>query len=119
MVAFESRKEAMAHMHDIVRDLNACISHDKGLARVSPLVLDAVYSTGITDLWWREQSGASVPTTSPETVKEGLLRISARWGVAGEYLGLLEQHETTTISSSGFSMPIVSMPMVPSTPMGI
>ncbi|KAI3324679.1 fungal-specific transcription factor domain-containing protein [Xylariaceae sp. AK1471] len=118
MTAFASRKEIMAHMHDIARDISACTSHEEGLAKISPFVLDAVYSTGVTYSWWKEHSGCSAAAPSSEMIKTGLLQISSRWGLAREYVGLLEQHEIAAMSSSGFSMPIAGMPMVPST-MGI
>jgi hypothetical protein len=114
MIAFESRKEAMAHMHDIARDMSACTSHKEGPSKISPFVLDAVYSAGVTYSWWMEHNGQSVAGTGHEMIKKELLQISARWGLAGEYMGLLEQHDIAAMSSSGFSIPIVGMPMVPS-----
>ncbi|KAI1816894.1 fungal-specific transcription factor domain-containing protein [Poronia punctata] len=109
LAAYEARKEVMERMHDVVRDIGACASHQDGLNQISPFVLDAVYYTGVTGAWWRDPCGL-------ETIQKALARIGDRWAVAVQYGGLLQQHDIAAVSSSNFSMPMASMPMVPSVP---
>jgi hypothetical protein len=116
MISSGFQEKAMTRMHDIAHDIAAFTSHREGLAKISPFALDAIYTTGVTYACWREQGGL-------ESIKKCVARIKGRWAVAAQYETLLEHHDLAALSSSSdFSMPLVTMPIVPtvpSTPMGL
>ncbi|KAM9883056.1 fungal specific transcription factor domain-containing protein [Verticillium dahliae] len=60
------------------------------LRRVSPLILDALYSAA-NNFSWLVQEEHSVVVDASTIAKEGLASINQRWRVAGEYLHMLEQ----------------------------
>jgi len=110
LISYDSQKKAMTHMHDIVHDITAFISHKEGLAKISPFALDAIYTAGVTCACWRQQCGL-------KTIQKCLAGIRVRWAVTAQYEALLEQHDLAAVSSSsGFSMPLGTMPIVPTVP---
>ncbi|KAM0335376.1 hypothetical protein ACHAQA_000421 [Verticillium albo-atrum] len=60
------------------------------LNRVSPLILDALYSA-TSSFAWAAQGEHSTGKEALTIAKQGLCRINRRWRVAGEYLKMLEQ----------------------------
>ncbi|KAI1325749.1 hypothetical protein F5Y16DRAFT_377050 [Xylariaceae sp. FL0255] len=116
-MTFETQRKASADVSDMAASVSTHVRTKEEVQKLSPFVLGALYSAGVTFSWWREQGYDSVSITSLELVKKCLLRVSSRWSLATEYLTLLEQQEMNAMSRS-FPGPLTSMPLLTST-MGI
>lgn len=66
------------------------------LARVSPLVLDALYAAMATLHWLWKEGGEEGVGRALEDVKRGLARLDMRWRLARDYLGMERYHDVTT-----------------------
>lgn len=69
--------------------------HPKAIDRVSPLILDALYSGASNFAWDVRESGNASSEDGLSTIRECLRLFTARWRVAGEYLRILEAQEFT------------------------
>lgn len=67
----------------------------KALDRVSPLILDALYSGASNFAWDVRESGNASSEDGLGTIRECLRLFTPRWRVAGEYLRILEAQEFT------------------------
>ncbi|KAI8624200.1 fungal-specific transcription factor domain-containing protein [Xylariaceae sp. FL1651] len=110
LMAFESRKKTIVDMCDVSGNINACTPHKEDLAKMSPFVLNAIYSTGVTLSWLRGESSDSGTSINLEVIKKCLLGLSGRWGLASEYMTLLEQHGIHAMSS--YPMPLAGVPLM-------
>ncbi|KAJ9149696.1 hypothetical protein NKR19_g5535, partial [Coniochaeta hoffmannii] len=66
------------------------------LARVSPLVLDALYAAMATLHWLWKEGGEEGVGRALGDVKRVLARVDMRWRLARDYLGLERYHDVTT-----------------------
>ncbi|KAH8899364.1 hypothetical protein GQ53DRAFT_836418 [Thozetella sp. PMI_491] len=66
------------------------------LRRASPLCLDALYGSMATLRWLWKESGEESIHVALNDIKQCLVRLSMRWMLAQEYLGMEQHHDITT-----------------------
>lgn len=76
-----------------VDKLLACTQSDRELDRVSPLVLNAMYTAAAEFAWFARESGDEGFQRGLDRLREGLRRLGARWRGAAEYIRILEAQE--------------------------
>lgn len=74
---------------DFVDKINATTPAIQDLDRVSPLIMDGIYSGALTLAWLTRENGDEICQAGLESVRQCLRKLSSRWRNAAEYTGIL------------------------------
>lgn len=66
---------------------------DNTISLINPLVLDSIYSTAMTWLWIREESGDQSAAWNFDLAQQCLHLLGSRWTLGQEYMGLVKSQE--------------------------
>jgi len=100
--ALEGLKTVSRSVVDFAEQLNAATPLPQDLDRVSPLIMDALYSAAANYAWMVRESGDESCQMALESIRHCLRRLGSRWRNAAEYLRLLEAREFTyAVGSAG------------------
>lgn len=93
--AVNGLKEAAEHMVVFARHLDTNLPQPHDLDKVSPIVMDAIYSAAANFAWLVRESGSEDRLDKLNILRSCLKRFGTRWRNAAEYLRILEAQEFT------------------------
>ncbi|RDW73170.1 fungal specific transcription factor-containing protein [Coleophoma cylindrospora] len=93
--ALDGLKTVSRSIVDFAEKVNLATQHPQDLDRVSPLVMDALYSAAANNAWLVRENGDENSQMALESLRHCLRRLGARWRNAAEYLRILEAQEFT------------------------
>jgi hypothetical protein len=101
--AVDGLKTVARSVVDFAEQLNAATPLPQDLDRISPLVMDSIYSAAANYAWLVRESSEESSQMALEQLRHCLRRFGARWRNAAEYLRILEAKEFTYAVGSGGS----------------
>ncbi|KAE8451392.1 hypothetical protein EG329_004021 [Mollisiaceae sp. DMI_Dod_QoI] len=75
--------------------INAATPQPHDLDRISPIIMDALYSAAANYAWLVRESGDESSQMALDSIRYSLRRLGTRWRNAAEYLRILEAREFT------------------------
>lgn len=100
--AIDGLKTVSDSIRDFSENLNAATPSQQDLDRLSPIIMDALYSAASNFAWMVRESGDERSQIALESLRHSLRRIGGRWRNAAEYLRILEAQEFTyAVGSAG------------------
>jgi hypothetical protein len=100
--AIDGLKTVSRSIVDFTEQINAATPLPHDLDRVSPMIMDALYSAAANYAWMVRESGDENSQMALESVRHCLRRLGTRWRNAAEYLRILEAQEFTyAVGSAG------------------
>lgn len=93
--ALDGLKTVSRSIVDFAEKVNLATQHPQELDRISPLVMDALYSAAANNAWLVRESGDENYQMALESLRHCLRRLGGRWRNAAEYLRILEAQEFT------------------------
>lgn len=91
--AVEGLRSASANIVEFARGVDAATPETRDLDRVSPIIMDALYSSAANYAWMVRESGDEGCQMALESMRNSLRRLGVRWRCAAEYLRILEGKE--------------------------
>jgi hypothetical protein len=91
--ALDGLKTVSRSIVDFAEQVNAATSSPQDLDRVSPIIMDALYSAASNYAWIVRESGDESSQMALESLRHCLRRLGGRWRSAAEYLRILEAQE--------------------------
>ncbi|KAN0093658.1 hypothetical protein V8E51_016842 [Hyaloscypha variabilis] len=91
--AIEGLKTVSSTIVNFVNHINANTPLGQDLDRISPIIMDALYSAAANYAWMVRESGDDVYQSSLDNIRLCLRKLGARWRNAAEYLRILEAQE--------------------------
>lgn len=100
--AIEGVKSVSSSIVEFAEKITRVTPLPQDLDRVSPLIMDALYSAAANYAWLVRESGDENSQMALESIRHCLRRLGARWRNAAEYLRILEAQEFTyAVGSAG------------------
>lgn len=100
--AMEGLKSAAANIVEFAEHIHAATPQPQDLDRVSPIIMDALYSAASTYAWMVRENGDEGCQMALDSMRHSLRRLGNRWRSAAEYLRILEAQEFTyAVGSAG------------------
>ncbi|CAL3973622.1 unnamed protein product [Diplocarpon coronariae] len=93
--AGEGLRSVAASIIEFAEQLNAATPLGPDLDRVSPAIMDCMYSAAANYAWMVRESGEESCQMALESMRHSLRRLGGRWRCAAEYLRILEAQEFT------------------------
>jgi hypothetical protein len=90
-------RETASATRDLALEVLDAAMLPSGVERVSPLCLDAFYGGMATLHWLWKEGGDPQVQEEMEDIRRCMGRLSWRWKVAEEYVGMLHYHDVTTV----------------------
>jgi hypothetical protein len=91
--ALEGLKTVSRSIVDFVDRINATTPLTHDLDRISPIIMDALYSAAANYAWLVRESGDESYQMALESIRNCLRRLGTRWRNAAEYVRILEAQE--------------------------
>ena len=101
--AVDGLKSVAQNVVDFAEQINAATASPQDLDRVSPVIMDALYSAASNYAWMVRESGDETSQMALESLRHCLRRLGVRWRSAAEYLRILEAQEFQYAIGSGVS----------------
>jgi hypothetical protein len=102
--AVDGLKTVSNSIVDFSEQLMAITPLASDLDKVSPIVMDALYSAASNYAWMVRESGDERSQMALDSIRHFLRRLGSRWRNAAEYLRILEAREFTyAVGSAGTS----------------
>jgi len=100
--AVDGLKSVAASVVSFAEQVNAVTPLPQDLDRVSPVIMDALYSAAAQCAWVVRESGDENSQMALDSLRHCLRRLGTRWRNAAEYLRVLEAQEFTyAVGSAG------------------
>jgi len=93
--ALEGLKTVSTSVVEFANQIMAATPLPQDLDRISPLIMDALYSAAANYAWLVRESGDEDSQMALESLRHCLRRLGSRWRNAAEYLRILEAQEFT------------------------
>lgn len=93
--AVDGLKTVGASVVHFAEQINTSTSLQQDLDRVSPIIMDALYSAAANFAWVVRESGDESSQLALDSLRRCLARLGTRWKNAAEYLRILEAQEFT------------------------
>jgi hypothetical protein len=91
--AIEGLKTVSRSVVVFVDSVNAATPLPQDLDRISPIIMDALYSAAANYAWMVRESGDELYQRALDTIRNCLRRLGTRWRNAAEYVRILEAQE--------------------------
>lgn len=102
--AIDGLKTVSDSIFDFAEKLSAAAPLPQDLDKISPIIMDALYSAASNYAWWVRESGDQRSQMALDSIRHFLRRLGSRWRNAAEYLRILEAREFTyAVGSAGTS----------------
>jgi hypothetical protein len=101
--AVDGLKSVAQSIVDFAEQINAATASPQDLDRISPVIMDALYSAASNYAWMVRESGDETSQMALESLRHCLRRLGVRWRSAAEYLRILEAQEFQYAVESGVS----------------
>lgn len=102
--AVQGLKTVSDHISEFLTQLMTVSPSAQDLDRISPIVMDALYSAASNYAWMVRESGDERSQMALDLIRHSLGRLGGRWRNAAEYLRILEAQEFTyAVGSAGSS----------------
>lgn len=88
--AIEGLRSASASIKEFATQISDVASQPQDLDRVSPIILDALYSAASNYAWMVRESGDETCQNALDSLRNTMRRLGVRWRSAAEYLRILE-----------------------------
>ena len=98
--AMEGLKSVSLSVVTFVEQINASTQNIHDLDRVSPIIMDAMYSAAENFAWLVRESGDEKHQMSLDAIRNCLRKLGQRWRNAAEYVRILEAKEFSFAISS-------------------
>jgi len=100
--ALDGLKTVSSSTVEFAEHINNATPLPEDMDRVSPLIMDALYSAASSCAWMVRESGDEKSQMALDSIRHSFRRLSTRWRNAAEYLRVLEAQEFTfAIGSAG------------------
>lgn len=100
--AIEGLRSVSASIKEFASQLTDATPQPQDLDRVSPIIMDALYSAASNYAWMVRESGDEACQAALESLRNTMRRLGVRWRSAAEYLRILEAQEFTyAVGSAG------------------
>jgi hypothetical protein len=93
--AVEGLQTVSASIAEFAKKLDLATPNMNDLDRLSPIIMDAIYSAASNNAWFVRESGNESNQVVLDTLRHILRRFGGRWRSAAEYLRILEAQEFT------------------------
>lgn len=101
--AVDGLKTVSNSIVDFAEQLSALCAEARDLDKVSPIIMDALYSAASNYAWIVRESGDQRSQMALDSIRQFLRRLGGRWRNAAEYLRILEAREFTYAVGAGTS----------------
>ena len=91
--AIEGLKAVSSTIVNFVDHINANTPHGQDLDRISPIIMDALYSAAANYAWMVRESGDEDYQNALDAIRLCLRKLGTRWRNAAEYVRILEAQE--------------------------
>jgi hypothetical protein len=91
--ALEGLKTVSRSVVDFVDRINAATPLTHDLDRISPIIMDALYSAAASYAWLVRESGDESYQMALDSIRNCLRKLGTRWRNAAEYVRILEAQE--------------------------
>jgi len=99
--AIEGLKSVSQSIKEFSEQIIARTHHSLDIDRVSPFIMDALYSGGANFAWVVRESGDESSQIALESIRHCLMRLGGRWRSALEYSRVLDAQEFTYAIGAG------------------
>lgn len=100
--AVDGLKTASSSIVEFSNHINNATPLPQDLDRISPIIMDALYSAAANYAWLVRESGDEDSQRALDSIRYSLRRLGSRWRNAAEYLRILEAREFTyALGSAG------------------
>jgi hypothetical protein len=100
--AVDGLKTVSASIVEFSDQINNATPLPHDLDRISPIIMDALYSAAANYAWLVRESGDTNSQRALDSIRYSLRRLGSRWRNAAEYLRILEAREFTyAVGSAG------------------
>jgi hypothetical protein len=93
--AVEGLQTVSASIVEFAKKLDLATTGMQGLDRLSPIIMDALYSAASNNAWFVRESGNENNQIDLDSLRHILRKFGGRWRSAAEYLRILEAQEFT------------------------
>jgi hypothetical protein len=93
--AVDGLKTVSNSIVDFADQLSTIASSPQDLDKISPIIMDALYSAASNYAWTVRESGDQRSQMALDSIRHFLRRLGSRWRNAAEYLRILEAREFT------------------------
>lgn len=100
--AVEGLKSVSRSILEFAERINTATHSSHDMDRVSPIIMDALYSAASNNAWIVRENGATSNQAALDSIRHCLRRLGGRWRCAAEYARILEAQEfTSALGSAG------------------